>query len=87
MLKPRRCLNPGIYGSSSKPEAKSQDKIGWRWLWKEGMISTQIVSIYADHASQLLWLLEVSHGQWIYQDIQVHDEACGGTLVCTQENE
>jgi hypothetical protein len=51
------------------------------------MISTQIVSIYADHASQLLWLLEVSHGQWIYQDIQVHDEACGGTLVCTQENE
>ena len=37
-------------------------------------------------ASQLVvWLLEVTHSQWIYQNIQVHDEQQG--TIRTQEKE
>ena len=65
----------------------------------EGMISKHLVSLYADHralvgegmsteawASQLtVRLLEVTHGQWIYRNIQVHDETCGA--IRTREKE
>ena len=54
----------------------------------EGMISCQLVGIQTLHrdwsgegprpmdwASKLVvWLLEVTHGQWIYHNIQVHDD-------------
>ena len=37
-------------------------------------------------ASQLvIHLLEVTHGQWVYRNIQVHDEACGS--LRTREKE
>ena len=78
--------------------AEAQDTIGWR-RFMEGMISKHLVSLYADHralvgegmsteawASQLtVRLLEVTHGQWIYRNIQVHDETCGA--IRTREKE
>ncbi len=65
----------------------------------EGMISKQLVCIQADYrahmgegiramawASQLVvWLLEVTHSQWIYRNIQVQDEQQG--TIRTQEKE
>ena len=65
----------------------------------EGMISKQLVCIQANYrahtgegikvmawASQLVvWLLEVTHSQWIYWNIQVHDEQQG--TIRTQEKE
>ena len=33
----------------------------------------------------MVWLLEVTHSQWIYQNIQVHDEQQG--TIRTQEKE
>ena len=69
--------------------ARAQDKIGWHRLM-EGMISKRLVCLYAEHreltwegistkkwASQLvIRLLKVTNGQWVYQNIQVYDEAC-----------
>ena len=78
--------------------AVAQDEIGWR-RFMEGMISKRLVGLYAEHrelvgeglstmkwASQLVVrLLEVTHGQWVYRNIQVHDESCG--MIRTQEKE
>ena len=78
--------------------AKAQDDIGWR-RFMEGMISKRLVCLYAEHyehtgegispekwASQLvIRLLEVTHGQWVYRNIQVHDKACGS--LRTREKE
>ena len=78
--------------------ASAQDTIGWR-RFMEGMISKKLVCLYAEHrdlmgegltterwASQLVVrLLEVTHGQWIYRNIQVHDEKCG--MLRTAEKE
>jgi hypothetical protein len=37
-------------------------------------------------AKQLvIWLLEVSHGQWIYRNIQVHDETQGTLRMWEKE--
>ena len=66
----------------------------------EGMISKKLVCITEDYhaltgvglpamlwASQLVvWLLEVTHGQWIYWNIQVHDEQ-QGTLRTREKEE
>jgi hypothetical protein len=78
--------------------AKEQDTIGWR-RFMEGMISKRLVCLQADsyaltgeglHA--LSWarqlvvrLLEVTHGQWIYRNVLVHDEQQG--TLRTQEKE
>ena len=78
--------------------ATAQDEIGWKWFM-EGMISKRLVGLYAEHrelagvglstekwASQLvIRLLEVVHGQWIYRNIQVHDEACGTLRTLEKE--
>ncbi len=78
--------------------AEDQDMIGWR-RFMEGMLSWRLVGLQANQyaltgeglqllswASQLvIRLLEVTHGQWIYRNIQVHDEAQG--MLCTQEKE
>ena len=64
----------------------SQDYIGWR-RFMEGMISKETVKLQKDcvdlgGCSVLLdkWaqglvvrLLEVTHGQWLYRNIHVHD--------------
>jgi hypothetical protein len=73
-------------GHQYREMAVEQDVIGWR-RFMEGMISKQLVCIQADYrahtgegiramawASQfVVWLLEVTHSQWIYRNIQVHD--------------
>ena len=78
--------------------AEAQDEIGWR-RFMEGMISKRLVCLYAEQqehtgeglstekwASQLvIRLLEVTHGQWVYRNILVHDEACGA--LRTREKE
>ena len=78
--------------------AAAQDEIGWK-QFMEGMITKRLVCLYAEHrelkgeglstekwASQLvIRLLEVTHGQWVYRNIQVHDEVCG--VIRTQEKE
>jgi hypothetical protein len=78
--------------------AIEQDVIGWR-RFMEGMISKKLVCIQDEYhaytgegiaglpwASQLVVrLLEVTHGQWIYRNIQVHDEQQG--TIRTQEKE
>ncbi len=65
----------------------------------EGMLSWHLVGLQANHHAltgeglqPLSWesqlvirLLEVTHGQLIYHNIQVHDEAQG--MLCTQEKE
>jgi len=85
-------------GHQYKEMAAEQDAIGWR-RFMEGMISKQLVCIQADYrahtgegikvmawASQLaVRLLEVTHSQWIYRNIQVHDEQQG--TIRTQEKE
>ena len=81
-----------------KAMATEQDMIGWR-RFMEGMLSKKMVCIQEDYHSftgegitGLAWarqvvvrLLEVTHGQWIYRNIQVHDEHQGTTR--TQEKE
>jgi hypothetical protein len=65
----------------------------------EGMISTRLRSIqYNFHHLQrthmppkrwacgLIWkLLEVTHGQWIYQNIQIHDSVAGTQATLRKE--
>jgi hypothetical protein len=77
-------------GQQFQEMAVEQDTIGWR-RFMEGMISKKLVCIQDDHHSftgegiaGLSWarqlvvrLLEVTHGQWIYRNIKVHDEHQG----------
>ncbi len=79
--------------------AKEQDTIGWR-RFMEGMISKKLVCIHEDcHAltgrglSAISWasqlvvrLLKGTHGQWIYRNVQVHDEQ-QGTLRTREKEE
>ena len=70
--------------------AVSQDKIGWR-RFMEGMISKEFGPIQwryltatGSSLSLKKWttglitrLLEVTHGQWLYRNVQVHDDVTG----------
>ena len=72
------------------PLAKSQEHIGWR-RFMEGMISKEITSTqqsYLGLSSYHLSIkryttglitnqLEVTHGQWLYRNIHVHDSFSG----------
>ncbi len=78
--------------------AKEQDAIGW-WQFMEGMISTRMRSIQYDYhhmqgtrtnpkcwAQGLIWkLLEATHGQWIYRNIQIHDSVAGTQATLWKE--
>jgi len=77
---------------------KSQDIIGWR-RFMEGMISKELIKIQttyyeihggkfapASWARQLvIRLLEITHGQWLYRNVQVHDNVAG--IVATERKE
>ncbi len=77
--------------------AKSQDEIGWR-QFMEGMVSCRIMDIqqeyFALHGTSwrlekwaiglVTHLLEVMHGQWLYQNVIVHD-AVTDRLAITQK--
>ena len=78
--------------------AESQDIIGWR-RFMEGMISKEWAEIQRDHYNLFggkvtppKWaqglvtrLLEVTHGQWLYRNVQVHDTTTG--ILATQRKE
>jgi len=73
---------------------RSQDTIGWR-RFMEGMISREIIPIQEDYIEigacklsinkwaqgLIVKLLEVTHGQWLYQNIHVHDATSGLTAT------
>jgi hypothetical protein len=76
----------------------SPDFIGWRWFL-EGMISKEIVDLqhqfYAVNGSQMTldkrstglitWLLEITHGQWLYENFMVHDPVSGVIVTAKKE--
>ncbi len=78
--------------------AQSQDSIGWR-RFMEDMVCKEIRAIQSSYSSGtgLHWntvnwgrdlvthLLEVTHGQWLYRNVQVHDRISG--TLATQEKE
>ena len=78
--------------------AREQDAIGWR-RFMEGMVSTRMRSIQCDyhhlqgtHMNPKCWargliqkLLEVTHGQWIYWNIQIHDSVAGTQAALRKE--
>ena len=79
--------------------ADSQDLIGWR-RFMEGMISKEMVEIQrqfceivetkmtAERWAQglITKLLEITHGQWLYRNVHVHDKVTG-TLVTKRKEE
>ena len=78
--------------------AWSTDEIGWR-RYMEGMISAEILAIQSDFVdfgrcslSLDVWarglvmkLLEITHGQWLYRNVQVHDAVSGLKAVERKE--
>ena len=87
------------YDQRYRVMARAQDSIGWR-RFMEGMICKEIGRIQRTYAglqascfSAEEWgvglvtkLLEVTHGQWLYRNIQVHDKI-SGTLVTLRKEE
>ena len=79
--------------------ADSQDLIGWR-RFMEGMISKEMVEIQrqfceivetkmtAERWAQglITKLPEITHGQWLYRNVHVHDKVTG-TLVTKRKEE
>lgn len=79
--------------------AASQDSIGWR-RFMEGMICIEMRSIQETHSrlrgcntSAPLWgpglvtrLLEITHGQWLYRCVQIHDKTQGTLITNRKEN-
>jgi hypothetical protein len=92
------CANNG-YGKRYRAMAKAQDSIGWQRFMK-GMVCKEIRAIQCAHSSVTglrcnteCWgrelvthLLEVTHGQWLYRNMQVHDQIAG-TLATQQKEE
>ena len=78
--------------------ARSQDAIGWQRLI-EGMVSAEIATLKEQHlqlsgsrmsidwwmTALIIKLLEITHGQWLYRNVMVHDSTTG-TLI-TKRNE
>ncbi len=78
--------------------AKAQDAIGWR-RFMEGMICKEIWAIQKTYTalsglgtSMEKWtgelvtkLLEVTHGQWLYGNIQVHNKVSGALATLRKE--
>ncbi len=77
-------------GQQYKAMVVEQDIIGWR-RFMEGMLSKKLVGLQTVYRVQtqegrnvLSWakqlviqLLEVTHGHWVYRNIQVHVETQG----------
>jgi hypothetical protein len=85
--------------SRYKRMARSQDAIGWR-RFMEGMISKEILNLYystswdseEDLPEPSMWskglvvkLLEVTHGQWLYRNVHVHDAISGALATAKKE--
>jgi hypothetical protein len=78
--------------------AHSQDRIGWR-RFMEGMVSREIRGIQRRYlifvgssftidrwmSGLIVKLLEVTHGQWLYRNVQVHDDVSGANATARKE--
>jgi hypothetical protein len=78
--------------------ARDQDKIGWQ-RFMEGMVTKELREIQTTYStvegsnvSPEQWtvgvvtkLLETTHGQWLYQCIQVHDRVQGTQAMLQKE--
>jgi hypothetical protein len=87
------------YGERYRKMAKGQDEIGWR-RFLEGMICSEFqkrqqeyyISVGLTKSGKwwaqnlIIKLLEITHGQWIYRYIQVHDRVTG-ILATTRKEE
>ena len=92
------CIENG-YDERYKVMARAQDSIGWR-RFMEGMVCKEIRAIQRKHSSVtglqcntehwggelVTRLLEVTHGQWLYRNVQIHDRIMG-TLATQQKEE
>lgn len=79
--------------------ATSQDKIGWH-RFMEGMVSKEMIRLQLEYAAVggsrygiqrwaaglITKLLEITHGQWIYRNLLVHDRVAG-TMVNQRREE
>ena len=79
-----------MHGDQWQAIGRSQDIIGWR-RFMEGMISKEIIPLQRAYLGAVgsTWtvgswakglivkLLEVTHGQWLYRNLQVHDDQAG----------
>ncbi len=91
------CSNNG-YDGLYRQMAKAQDTIGWR-RFMEGMVCREIRVIETTHTALsgsrtnaekwtvelITKLLEVTHGQWLYHNIQVHDKVTGTLAMLRKE--
>ena len=85
-------------GRSHRDMGMSQDRIGWR-RFMEGMISKEIVKLQKDFVNLggcrmsldkwaqglVVRLLEVTHGQWLYRNMHVHDATAGMEATARKE--
>ena len=85
-------------GDSWRRLARSQDTIGWR-RYMEGLISKEILPIQHQYLklNSSKWsierwakglvvkLMEVTHGQWLFRNVQVHDRVSGAHAVRRKE--
>jgi hypothetical protein len=85
-------------GSQYQRMAREQDAIGWR-RFMEGMISKEMRTIQYEYyhgqglrLSSTRWakglilkLLETTHGQWIYRNVQIHDNVAGTQATLRKE--
>jgi hypothetical protein len=91
------CIDMG-YGMKFRKMAAAQDEIGWiRFM--EGMICKEARQLQEEYriacgswTTGIRWtvglitkLLEATHGQWLYRNIQVHDKVTG--LAATAHKE
>ena len=88
----------GQRGGKMQRLAQSMDTIGWR-RFLEGMVSKEIAAIQSDtmyggrfQISVENWtiglvekLLEVTHGQWLYRNVHVHDAKAGEKAMYRKE--
>ena len=78
--------------------ASSQDSIGWR-RFMEGMVSKEMVEVQSKFCEIVetkltpsqwaqglsIKLMEVTHGQWLYRNVHVHDKVTG--TIATKRKE
>ena len=88
----------GRRGGRLRQLAQSMDKIGWR-RFMEGMISVEVEKMQGEMEDAgrcemtvkswcevlVLKLLEVTHGQWLYRNVHVHDKVSGEKAMRRKE--
>ena len=85
-------------GAGFREMGHSQDAIGWQ-RFMEGMISKEMIPIQSNYVEMggstltidqwaqglVVKLLEVTHGQWLYRNVHVHDATSGLAATARKE--